>query len=617
MQRLTISRALLACAFCIGLGFSARAQSPRTGRASLSPAPAATSDGAAPASGNADLEEVRRALLEQQEEIKRMRALIDEQSQVIGELRQRVEETARQAATISTSSIPVSDNATPQTPAAQEKTDERLGKVEEQAKRTGDALMRQLGTISFSGDLRLRYESIYGQLNASANADNPAVLGNELSSRQRFRIRVRLNIRGQLSRAFEWGLRLGSGSYGDAISNNQTLTDFYNRKPFSLDNAYVAWKPKRERACREGDERGLRLQGGKFEVPWSRTELTIDNDIYPEGFSQTYSHDFGCVDDPKKFGFKEKSGLRNVTFVAWQLPFLERNSGFVRNANGTVNVDESSRAGRDLALYGAQLQTRFDPSSNVRLTLSVADLYFSGTQFISPIQVFGSNLQLPVTINIPATATSPAQTVTTQVSIPRDLLVSGNANLGLSVASNNATGRDGRLASGYNLVDVIGRLDLLHSKRIPVMLLFNYVTNTQTHDVSVAGPGGTTLFLPNNENNGYWAEIQFGKQVDSRDRVSGDMNFDYTFMRIEKDAVLTPFNASDLGQPSDVRVHRFTFDYMAYGEANRNHNRTVRLTLTGFLTQRPNGLLGVFGTTPQGSLNRPTTRLQFDTTFRF
>ncbi len=617
MPRLTVSRALLACAFCVGLGFSARAQSPRPGRASLSPAPAASDDAAPAAPDNAGLEEVRRALLEQQEEIKRMRALINEQSQVIGELRQRVEETARQAASISTSSIPVSDTATPQTPAAQENVDARLGKVEEQAKRTSDALMRQLGTITFSGDMRLRYESIYGQLNASANADNPAVLGNELSSRQRFRIRVRLNIRGQLSRAFDWGLRLGSGSYADAISNNQTLTDFYNRKPFSLDNAYVAWKPKRERACREGDERGLRLQGGKFEVPWTRTEMTLDNDIYPEGFSQTYSHDFGCVDDPKKFGFKEKSGLRNLTFVAWQLPFLERNSGFVRNSNGTVNVDESRRAGRDLALYGAQLQTRFDPSANVRLTLSVADLYFNGTQFISPIQVFGSNLQLPVTITIPATATTPAQTLTTQVSIPRDQLVSGNANLGLSVASNNATGRDGRLASGYNLVDVIGRLDLTHSKRIPVMLLFNFVTNTQTHDVSVAGPGGTTLFLPNNENNGYWAEIQFGKQVDSRDRVSGDMNFDYTFMRIEKDAVLTPFNASDIGQPSDVRVHRFTFDYMAYGEANRNHNRTVRLTVTGFLTQRPNGLLGVFGTTPQGSLNRPTTRLQFDTTFRF
>jgi hypothetical protein len=43
----------------------------------------------------------------------------------------------------------------------------------------------------------------------------------------------------------------------------------------------------------------------------------------------------------------------------------------------------------------------------------------------------------------------------------------------------------------------------------------------------------------------------------------------------------------------------------------------VALTLTGFIGQRPNGLLGVFGATPVGSLNGATTRLQFDTTFRF
>jgi hypothetical protein len=612
MSRLTTRRALVACAVSLGLGLPALAQSSLAGPAAATPAPAA-----AATPGDPPLEEVRRALLEQQEELKRMRALIDEQSQVIGELRQRVDETARRAAAVSSAAIPAGDTAPPQTPPPQDGEAARLGRVEEQAKRTNDALTRQLGTISFSGDLRLRYESIYGQLNASANADNPAALGNELSARQRFRVRVRLNMRGQLSRAFEWGLRLGTGSYADAVSNNQTLTDFYNRKPFSLDNAYVTWKPKRERACREGDERGLRLQGGKFETPWARTEMTLDNDLYPEGFSQTYSHDFGCVDDPKKFGFKENAGFRNLTFVAWQLPFLERNSAFVRDGNGTVNVDESRRAGRDLALYGAQLQTRVDLSPDIRLTLSAADLYFSGTQFISPIQVFGPNLQLPVTITVPATATSPAQTLTTQVSIPRDQLVSGNANLGLSIASNNATGRDGRLASGYNLIDLIGRLDLTHSKRVPVTLLFNFVTNTRARDVSVAGPGGATLFLPNNENRGYWAELQLGKPVDARDRVSGDMNFDYTFMRIEKDAVLTPFNASDIGQPSDVRVHRLTFDYMALGERGRQHNRTVRLTMTAFFTQRANGLLGPFATTPAGSLNRPTTRLQFDTLFRF
>ncbi|MBA3805200.1 MAG: putative porin, partial [Acidobacteria bacterium] len=431
---------------------------------------------------------------------------------------------------------------------------------------------------------RFRYESFYGQLNALANGDNPAIAGNPLSTRQRLRIRARLSIRGQLGKEIDWGLRLGTSSFADTISSNQTITDFYNRKPFGLDNAFIAWTPQRVP--------GLRIQAGKFDVPWVRTEMTIDNDLNPEGLTEIYSR-----------GFKN-SRLKNITFVAWQLPFLERNSAFVRNANGTVNVDESGRAGRDLALYGAQLRARLEPSPNVGLTLSIADLFYSGTQFISPVQFFGNQLQLPLTFTIPATANAPAQTITTQVSIPRELLVSGNANLGVSTATNNAVNRDGRLASGFNLIDVIGRLDFTRSKRWPVALILNFVHNTQAHDVSVAGPGGSTQFLNNNENNGYWAEIQVGK---SRER--GDVLLGYTFIRIEKDAVLTPFNFSDLLQQSDVRTHRFNLNYTA--------DSHVTLTLTGFIGQRPNGLLGVFGATPAGSLNGTTTRLQFDTTFRF
>ena len=43
----------------------------------------------------------------------------------------------------------------------------------------------------------------------------------------------------------------------------------------------------------------------------------------------------------------------------------------------------------------------------------------------------------------------------------------------------------------------------------------------------------------------------------------------------------------------------------------------VTFSVIGIVTERPTGLLGAFGTTPLGSLNRPTTRLQFDTVIRF
>lgn len=578
-------RTLAMCALCFCLSSVASAQSTGTAPAAASTTTAEQTDNPAPKS---ELEEVRTLLLKQQQELARMRATIDEQSREIETLRRRVDEVG-QPTLVNTNGVMTSDTmASGQQPPVSnnqpQEMEARLGRVEAEVKKTSEAIAKQLGSITFSGDLRLRYESFYNQLNALPNAANPSIAGNELSARNRFRIRARLQIRGQAGREFEWGLRFGTSSFADTISSNQTLTDFYNRKPFGLDNAYIAYSPRRVT--------GLRLQAGKFDVPWLRTEMTIDNDLNPEGFNETYSRSF------------KESKLKNLSFVAWQLPFLERNSAFVRNADGTVNIDESRRAGRDLALYGAQARARFEFSPETGLALSVADLYYSGTQFISPVQFFGNTLQLPVVINIPATATTPAQTVTTQVSIPRDFLVSGNSNLGVSTSSNNAVNRDGRLSSGYNLLDIIARLDLYQKSSFPVSLIFNFVTNTQVRDVVTAGPGGANLVLPNNENNGYWAEIQAGKL-----KGRGDWLFDYAFIRIEKDAVLTPFNYSDLIQQSDSRTHRFIINYAA--------DPRVILSLTGLIGQRPNGLLGVFGSTPVGSLNRPTVRLQWDTTFRF
>ncbi|MGH9901104.1 MAG: putative porin, partial [Pyrinomonadaceae bacterium] len=393
-----------------------------------------------------------------------------------------------------------------------------------------------------------------------------------------------LAVRGKIGEEFDWGLRLATGSFPDVISTNQTLTDFFTRKNFALDQAYITYKPSAVP--------GLQVQAGKFPTPWLRTELTIDDDVHPEGINESYTR-----------GFKN-SALKNITFVAWQLPLLERAAAFVPGADGRVNVDQSRRAGRDLALYGAQLRARFDLTPELGLTVSAADLYFSGTQFISPVQFFGGNVQLPVTVTIPATPTTPAQTVTAQVSVPRELFVAGNANVGVSTASNNAVNRDGRLSSGFNLVDLIGRLDITRSKRFPVALLFNFVRNTQARDVVTAGPGGANLTLRNDEDTAYWAEFQVGKT-----ERRGDWLFNYTLTRIEKDAVLTPFNFSDFAQQSDIRAHRFNFSYAA--------DPRVAISLTGVVTQRPNGLMGVFGTTPPGSLNRATTRLQIDTIFRF
>ncbi len=556
-------------------------------------------------SNSSEMEEVKRQLSEQQKQIEQLRLLLDQQSKIIEKLQKASPQTNQNP----TVEAQTSNNSTS---SQTDPIEARLSKVEEQSKKTTESIAKnQLGTLGFSGDLRIQYDSIYGLLDNAANVNNPAILGNELSPRQRIRYRLRFAVRGKIGgdvfsgfyanngekrmeKEFEWGIRLTSGNLSSPASANSVLTDFFSRKPVGIDQAYVAWRPR--------PIPGLRIIAGKFEPTWTRTEMTLDNDVQVEGVSEIYSRDI------------KNSFLKNITFSAWQLPLMERGTTFVRNANGTINIEESSRAGRDLGLFGAQLQGKFALSSKINLTLSIADLNFAHTSAITPIQVFGSNLQLPVTITIPASATSPAQTVTGVATIPREFLSSSNGNLGLSSATNAAVNRDGRLASGFNLVDLMAQLEFKQFKYQPMTLIFDYVRNTQTRDVVVAGSSGANVFLPNNENQGLWAEYRIQSLRKTRGGdfnapVSGDLLFSYTFLRIEKDAVLTPFNWGDLVQGSDIAAHRLFFNYTA--------DPRVTFNLTGLFSKRPNGLLGPFGTNPTGSLNRFTNRIQIDTIFKF
>ena len=552
-----------------------------------------------------EMEEIKRQLREQQKQIEQLRSMLSQQSQIIERLQNNSPQT-NQNSTITTQTTNSS------TPLQTDTIETRLSKVEEQSKKTTESVSKnQLGTLGFSGDLRMQYDSLYGLLNNAPNINNPAIIGNELASRQRIRYRLRVAARGKIGddvftgayltngekrtdKEFEWGIRLVGGTLANPASPNPVLTDFFSRKPIGIDQVYVSWRPR--------PIPGLRIIAGKFESPWTHTEMTFDNDVQVEGVGEIYSRDI------------KNSFLKNITFSAWQLPLLERGTTFVRNANGTINIEESERGGRDLGLFGAQLQGRFALNSKTNLTLSVANLHYANTNAINPIQVFGNNLQLPVTITIPATATTPAQTVTGVVNIPREFLVSGNGNLGLSAATNNAVNRDGRLASGYNLVDLMAQFEFKQYKYNPMSLILNYVRNTQTRDVIVAGAGGANVFLPNNENDGVWVEFRVqslrkNRGSDFNAAVRGDILFSYTFLRIEKDAVLTPFNWDDLIQGSDISGHRIFFGYTV--------DPRVTFNFTGLFNQRPNGLLGPFGTNPAGSLNRYTNRIQVDTVFRF
>jgi hypothetical protein len=114
--------------------------------------------------------------------------------------------------------------------------------------------------ITVSGDVRLRSESFF-------QAGRPM--------RYRPRVRARLGLNTALGDALAVGMRLATGDPRDPTSTNQTLEEFFGRKPFYLDQAYLVWRPSRTKDFSVGV--------GKFPFPVLRTQMTWDDDLNWEG----------------------------------------------------------------------------------------------------------------------------------------------------------------------------------------------------------------------------------------------------------------------------------------------------------------------------------------------
>jgi len=331
------------------------------------------------------------------------------------------------------------------------------------------------------------------------------------ANRHRQRIRARLNILGNIGDQIFGGLTLASGDLNDPISTNQTFTDFYKRKPLAFDRFFVTYKPKQLKY--------FALTGGKFAYPWYRTELTFDNDLNPEGFAETFSYDF------------KNPILKNITLVGFQSPFREVSGSF------------------DSFMAGGQLQARWRITDQISLLLTTAGIKFHEPNSIASAIGGGAGLTVTIPANglgpgVPATAT------TFNVS-------GGTPVLGGNPLTNRTTGNGSGTAysSKFLYWDSIAQLDFNYIKKWPVRLLFNVVNNSQ------ASTG---------ERTGYWGELRVG-----RAQEKGDVQFGYTFIRIEQDAVLAALNFSDLRAASNVRNHRLDFAYRVFRNVSLNYTLLV------------------------------------------
>jgi hypothetical protein len=134
-----------------------------------------------------------------------------------------------------------------------------------------------LARTTVFGDVRYRHEGFYHQ---------PRVNGQDVTARNRERIRARLGVKVAFSDELSATIRGASGNINDPISTNETLTGDFTRKNFNLDWAYLTFTPGQSFGIRPG---AVSVNAGKFPNPIFRTdEMVFDEDISAEGLSQTF-----------------------------------------------------------------------------------------------------------------------------------------------------------------------------------------------------------------------------------------------------------------------------------------------------------------------------------------
>ena len=124
--------------------------------------------------------------------------------------------------------------------------------------------------LDVSGDIRLRYEANFG--------------GRTARNRDRGVLRARLRGSYAVAQGISVGGELSTGDPDDPNSSDITLSNFDDDLSVSLDQAWLRFKTGK-----------IELTGGKIPLPFVRTDMVWDGDVYPQGASASYANKFGAA----------------------------------------------------------------------------------------------------------------------------------------------------------------------------------------------------------------------------------------------------------------------------------------------------------------------------------
>jgi len=565
---------------------AAAKEAPAQTAAKKRPAPAAkkTAEKSVTEALSAEVEQLRQMMAQQAQQMETQQKMMREQQEKLNALTEEL----RSAQTAASSAAAAAQEAKAeqgnakvtegQLEAVADATNDLTKKVaaldkdyQGEKKSLGDKI-KAIGPFNFSGDFRLRDEPFIG---------GPT---NQSQVRNRARFRARLNINAKLSDDISGGLSVASGDLNDPISTNQTLNQFYTRKPFALDRAFITYTPHQFKP--------LALTGGKFAYPWYRTELTWDNDLNPEGLAQTLQWNFT----------NETPVIRRFALVGFELPFTE-----VQRTAG------ANRSRIQSVVYGGQVQAVWELASWLKLsTYGGFYNYHNPDPIAFGTAIAGGNPQTPLNGLLPLGGAAPQNSVitTTRTSIVT-VTIPGTPPTVVTSPTGVTTVTNAQFASKFGLLDAIARFDIKTPlPRVPIVVLGDYVQNTRAcANLGSIAPApantatstfsqSTSAPCVSRERRGYWLEGRVGRLSEAK-----DIQFSYTRMFIEREAVVGAFNFSDLRQSSNVSQHRVEVFYQAY--------KNITLGFTGLFGRPLNWHTN--GAAPEPILKR----LQFDVVYKF
>jgi len=471
--------------------------------------PTATAAPAQPAVTAADVQSLKDALAAQQQQIQQLTQQLQQNQQAWQQAQQQLQQaqsaaadarqkassvqaaTDQQQSTVAKLSSDVADVKTTVTNSVVAGQDEQ--------KRVS-ALESAFGRLRFSGDMRVRGEDYFQK---------------GIADRNRARIRARFGFDGQLNEDFVGGIYLATGTLGDPTTTNETLTNFFDRKTIALDRGYITYNPVARK--------WLSLTAGKFAYPWTRTSLTFDPDINPEGFDAKVSFD------------THRGPIRNLTAQGMFLPFNEVTKGPDSYATG------GSVSG--VLEFGPWT---LRPSYTL-LNWHLADALLSASAFA--VQATTTGTGTTNNGNVPGEGPGCAA------------VWNGTKYTGgfpsCAFAANGMTNATFVDASGVNhfLSHFLYSDFILNNQvktgvaRLPLNLMVEFEENLNAHANPFDAVGNVTSL--GKQNKAYGLDFSFGQA-----QKKNDVQFGYSWWRIEQDAIIASFAESDQRAPTNILQNR-------------------------------------------------------------